>query len=148
MVHNLVAAILVHEDRILLGQRSPTRAFYPNVWDMFGGHIEPDEQPEQTLIRELQEELDVTPVRWMELEVLQDSVPEREDMPSHDLIVYFYCVTEWTGTPVNRQLEEHSTIQWFSYDDAVKLNLAHHSYPGLFRDCLQLIRDNKNDLTF
>lgn len=142
MIHNLVAAILVHEDRILLGQRSPTREFYPNVWDVFGGHIEPNEQPEQTLIRELQEELDITPTRWMELETIKDSVPASNDMPSHDLIVYFYCVTDWLGKPVNRQLEEHSVIEWFSYVEAIKLELAHHSYPGLFAQCLQSIMDN------
>ena len=39
MIHHLVAAILVREDKILLGKRAPSRDFYPNVWDMFGGHI-------------------------------------------------------------------------------------------------------------
>jgi 8-oxo-dGTP diphosphatase len=139
MFHHLVAAILVREDRILLGQRSPTRAFYPDVWDVFGGHIEPDEPPDQTMIRELQEELGITPTRWNELETIKDSVPARDEMPSHDLIVHFYCVTDWAGNPVNRQLEEHSLIQWFSYDEAVKLELAHHSYPRLFARCLQSI---------
>ena len=139
MVHNLVAAILVHGDRILLGQRSPARAFYPNVWDVFGGHIEPGEQPEQTLIRELQEELDITPTQWLELETIHDSIPARDAMPPHDLVVYFYCVTKWKGEPVNRQPEEHTVIQWFSYDEAVQLELAHHSYPRLFMQCLKSI---------
>ncbi len=142
MLHYLVAAIIVRENQILLGQRSPNRAFYPDVWDVFGGHIEPDEQPDQTMIRELQEELGITPTRWNELEIIKDSVPARDEMPSHDLIVHFYCVTDWAGNPVNRQLEEHSVIQWFSYDEAVKLELAHHSYPGLFARCLQSIAED------
>lgn len=143
MIHHLVAAILVREDKILLGKRAPSRDFYPNVWDMFGGHIEAEEQPEHTLIRELQEELDVTPTRWMELEILRESVPEGDGMDAHELIVHFYCVTGWAGTPVNRQMEEHSAIQWFSYDEAVRLKLAHHSYPRLFAECLTMIRDGK-----
>ena len=143
MMHYLVAAILVREDKILLGQRSPTRDFYPDVWDVFGGHIEPDEQPEKTLIRELQEELDITPTRWRELEILRESVPETNEMAAHDLVVHFYCVSEWVGSPVNRQLQEHSLIQWFSYDEAVQLKLAHHSYPGLFAECLQLPKDGE-----
>jgi 8-oxo-dGTP diphosphatase len=143
MVHHLVAAIIVQRDRILLGKRSPGREFYPSVWDVFGGHIEPGEQPERALFRELQEELDITPTQWTEREIIREAVPEREGMPSHDLIVHFYCVTGWLGKPVNRQLEEHSVIQWFSYAEAVKLDLAHHSYPRLFAQCLQSITDNR-----
>jgi mutator protein MutT len=143
MIHHLVAGILVRDDKILLGLRSPTRAFYPDVWDMFGGHIEAQEQPEQALVRELQEELDITPTHWRELEVLRESVPAGDGMDARDLIVYFYCVTGWAGTPVNRQMEEHSTIQWFSYDEAIRLKLAHHSYPRRFAECLQMIKDGE-----
>ena len=143
MVHHLVAAFIVQGDRILLGLRSPQREFYPSVWDVFGGHIEPEEQPDQTLVREIQEELGITPREWTKLEIMRDSVPEQDGMPSHDLIVHMYCVTAWVGTPVNRQLEEHSTIQWFLYDEAVQLDLAHHSYPRLFAQCLQVIARNQ-----
>lgn len=143
MVHHLVAAFIVRRDRILLGQRSAEREFYPAVWDVFGGHIEPDEPPDKTLVRELQEELDITPTQWRYLELLRETVPGRDHMPSHDLIVHMYCVTDWTGTPANRQPEEHSTIEWFSYADAVKLELAHHSYPRLFAQCLQSIANKE-----
>src|ERR671922_1793664 len=52
---------------ILLGKRSASRADYPGVWDVPGGHCEPGETPEQTLVRELQEELGVTPTAWRPL---------------------------------------------------------------------------------
>jgi 8-oxo-dGTP diphosphatase len=143
MLHHLVAALIVQGGRILLGQRSPTRQFYPNVWDVFGGHIEAGEEPEQTLVREVQEELNIVPTQWTDLEIIRESIPERDDMPSHDLIVYLYCVTGWSGTPVNRQPEEHSVIQWFSYTEAVKLDLAHPAYPRLFAQCLRSIIDDK-----
>ncbi|MCI0555964.1 MAG: NUDIX hydrolase [Anaerolineae bacterium] len=142
MAHYIVAALIIQSDRILLGQRSPGRAFYPNVWDVFGGHIEPGEQPEQTLIREIQEELGITPTQWMELETISESVPEHDDIPS-DLIVHLYCITAWSGTPVNKQSHEHSTIEWFSYAEAVKLDLAHPAYPRLFAQCRQPITNDK-----
>jgi 8-oxo-dGTP diphosphatase len=138
MVHHLVAAFIIRGDRILLGQRSPERAFWPDVWDVFGGHIEPAEQPEQTLVRELREELGITPTQWVELEIITESVPEQDNMPAHDLLVHLYCVTAWIGTPVNQQAEEHSLIQWFSYAEAIRLDLAHPAYPRLFARCLQL----------
>jgi 8-oxo-dGTP diphosphatase len=136
MLHHLVAAFIIQGDRILLGQRSPQRAFWPNVWDVFGGHIEPDEQPEQTLVRELWEELSITPTQWAELEIITESVPEHDNITAHDLIVHLYCVTAWKGTPVNQQPEEHSLIQWFSYAEAIRLDLAHPAYPRLFAQCL------------
>lgn len=139
MVHYLVAALIVQEDRILLGKRSPERAFWPNVWDVFGGHIEPEEQPEQALARELQEELGITPTQWVELEIITESGPEHDNMSAHDLVVHLYCVTAWIGTPVNQQPEEHSLIRWFSYAEAIRLDLAHPAYPRLFAQCLRMI---------
>jgi hypothetical protein len=46
--------------------------------------------------------------------------------------VHLYLVTEWDGTPENRQLDEHSAIGWFTLEEAVQLPLADASYPVLF----------------
>ena len=143
MVHRIVAGIIVKSDRLLLGRRSERRAFYPNVWDVFGGHMEPGEQPEETLVREIQEELGITPTRWTDLETITESVPGRDCAPSHDLICHLYCVTAWLGTPVNQQPHEHSTIQWFSYTEAIQLDLADPVYPRLFAECLRSKTDSE-----
>ena len=132
MSHEVVVALIVQSKMILLGQRSPTRAFYPNVWDMFGGHVEHGEQQQQTLVRELQEELGITPTQWTFLETITFSLPASQDEPSNQLILHLYRVTAWTGTPVNRQLDEHSTIGWFNLAQATQLPLADPSYPILF----------------
>jgi len=144
MIHYLVGALVIRADRILLGLRSPERAFYPNVWDVFGGHIEPGEQPDETLIRELQEELDITPTQWTALETISESIPGRDPNPRDELILHLYCVTAWEGRPVNRQLEEHVTIQWFSYPEAIQLNLADSHYPQFFAQCLQPTTDSES----
>jgi mutator protein MutT len=122
MSHEVVAALIIRSGEILLGRRSPGRAFYPNVWDLFGGHVEPGERHEQTLVRELGEELGVTPAQWTFLETL--TLPE--------LTVHLYLVTAWRGEPANLQPEEHSTIDWFSLTEAIQLDLADPIYPELF----------------
>jgi mutator protein MutT len=124
MSHEVVAALIIQAQKILLGQRSPARAYYPNVWDTFGGHVEPGEEPEQTLVRELEEELGITPTQWTYLETFQE--------PAEQLTLHLYLVKAWTGTPLNRQPEEHSAIRWFSLAEATQLQLAHPIYPILF----------------
>lgn len=142
MLHHIVGAIIVQSDHVLLGRRSSERTFYPNVWDVFGGHIEPGEDPEQTLVREMQEELGITPMKWTGLETIRESAPAGDGVARYDLIVHLYCVIAWSGTPANRQPQEHSTIQWFSYAEAIQLDLAHPAYPRLFAQCLGSNNEN------
>jgi 8-oxo-dGTP diphosphatase len=137
MTHEVVVGLIVGSGRILLGRRSAEREFYPDVWDMFGGHMEPGEGHEQTLVRELEEELGITPVQWSFLETLTVDLPSIDSSPPDLLIVHIYLVTDWTGTPVNMQPEEHSTIGWFSVEEAARLELADAIYPTLFEKYLK-----------
>jgi 8-oxo-dGTP pyrophosphatase MutT (NUDIX family) len=89
--------------------------------------MEPGEGQHQTLIRELQEELGITPTGWQVVETF--SLPGEGADP---VTLHLYLVTAWTGTPANRQPEEHSEIGWLSLDQAARLPLAHPSYPALF----------------
>ena len=56
----VVAVALVDPDgRVLLAQRPPGKTL-AGLWECPGGKIEPGERPEETLIRELAEELGIT----------------------------------------------------------------------------------------
>jgi 8-oxo-dGTP pyrophosphatase MutT (NUDIX family) len=41
---------------------------------------------------------------------------------------HFFVVTAWTGTPTNRQPDEHEELQWFSFDEVMQLDLPHPMY--------------------
>ena len=99
MSHEVLTALIIQSDMILLGRRSPTRSFYPDVWDVFGGHVEPGEQHPQTLVRELQEELGITPTQWTFLETLTLPLPAHDNETADQLTVHLYLVTTWTGRP-------------------------------------------------
>jgi 8-oxo-dGTP diphosphatase len=129
MPHEIAAALIVRAGRVLLGRRSAMRAFYPDVWDIFGGHVEPGETHEVTLVREVQEEIDITPTQWTFLETITQPLPGE---PPDLLIVHLYLVMAWRGTPANRQPEEHSEIRWFTLAQAAQLKLADPGYPELF----------------
>ena len=55
-----MAGVMIKDGRILLCHRSPHRRWYPDVWDLPGGHVEPGETSTEALKRELLEELGVS----------------------------------------------------------------------------------------
>ena len=79
-----VGALITGQSALLLGQRSPARALCPDVWDVFGGHVEKYEQPEQALVRELKEELGIVSTAWRYL----DTVVVNLDTTALDCRIY------------------------------------------------------------
>ena len=100
-----VAGVMIRDGRVLLVHRSPSKRFYPDVWDLFGGHVEAGESPEEALRREAREELgiEVRVARW--LGQIHD--------PVEPAAVDVYAVSSWEGEPVNAAPEEHTQVRWF-----------------------------------
>lgn len=122
MLRLQVAALLVRDDRVLLCLRSATRAYYPGVWDLPGGHIEPGESDDAALRRELREELGI----------VIDSAPEPPFARITDAALGFdlklWVIRAWRGTPENLAPGEHERIDWFSPSEASALPLALPQY--------------------
>ena len=126
------AAIITNGKNILLGKRAPAVRLYPNVWDLFGGHCEKHETPEQALVRELKEELNITVVKYSFLLTLDEMQPELYGEYKY----HIFLVTKWEGTMQNVSIQEHSQIKWFKIRDALKLDLPHPKYVPIFK-CIQ-----------
>ena len=60
MAESVVTGAFIDGRRIFLCHRSPGRRWYPDVWDLPGGHVELGETPTEALERELLEELGVS----------------------------------------------------------------------------------------
>ena len=124
MMHECVAAFVVKEGKVLLGRRSATRSFYPDIWDVFGGHIERDESREEALRRELREELGIVTTEWMFLMTADDPNPAENGAGLYHL----YLVSAFDGDPQNLQPEEHASVEWFEFEEAKKMPFAHPLY--------------------
>ena len=101
----VVACALVDPDgRVLIAQR-PQGKTLAGLWEFPGGKVEPGEQPETALIRELKEELgiDVTEACLAPLTFASHAY---EDF--HLLMPVFVC-RRWTGEVAKR---EHSDVRW------------------------------------
>ncbi len=122
--------LILGHGKILLGLRARDSKTYPNVWDILGGHVEGEETIEAALVRELREELDITPSGFKFLTTLTDPDPRGNGK----YLYHIYKVTSWSGTGPRLCGAEHTEIRWHTLDEAFALNLALPEYRTLFRN--------------
>ena len=129
MAERIVAGAMIKDGRILLCHRSPNRRWYPDVWDLPGGHVESGETSTEALKRELLEELGVS-VRSLARHPL-------DRVRTSEFEMDIWPVTDWHGTPANLVPDEHDAIAWFAAEDLTTLEMAHHSYLALLGTALR-----------
>jgi len=101
----VVAVALVDPDgRVLLAQRPPGKSL-AGLWEFPGGKIEPGERPEETLIRELAEELGIT-VKEACLAPLTFASHAYE---SFHLLMPLYVCRRWEGLA---RPQEGQALKW------------------------------------
>lgn len=97
-----IAQVLLfdRDDRLLIYLRDAKPEIpFPDHWDLFGGHLEPGETPEQALMREVKEELGVELAAWRFFRCYDclegDAYPNRKhiyyariDRNTSDLLLY------------------------------------------------------------
>ncbi len=123
-MRHCACGVLIKDGCILLGKRSPERKLYPNAWDMIGGHQEAGETLDETLVREFEEEIAVTPTEYREVTVLaKPRLAENGERAYH-----VYAIDQWHGPGPHMCGAEHTALKWFTIDDALGLNLAVTEY--------------------
>jgi 8-oxo-dGTP diphosphatase len=104
--YHVVAAIIKQGDRIFATQRG--YGDYKDGWEFPGGKIELGETPEQALVREIHEELD------MSIQVDSHVVDVAYDYPQFHLEMGCYLCSITEGTP---HLLEHEAAKWLESKD-------------------------------
>ena len=112
LVVRVPCAIIEHDGKILAGQRSPFLSF-PLKWEFPGGKQEENETDEQTLEREIMEELGVEILIVDKLPVTIKDQGWREI-----ILVPFVCNLKTE----NIVLSEHEQIIWLEPDDLQSLD--------------------------
>ncbi len=93
----VVAGIFVREGRLLMSRRPAGRA-WAGLWELPGGKVEAGETPEEALVREWREEMDVTPVAVSSshFETVDEPAPEGA---RQNVTLLFYEVGGIVGAP-------------------------------------------------
>lgn len=116
------------DDKVLLGLRAPTKKVWPSHWHTIGGRVENGESLDNALIREVQEEVGVTPTQFKIIATVRERQPEIFGDAFHSV----YAVTSWRGGDPTNVCDEHTELKWFSISEMRLLtNIVDPNYPSL-----------------
>ena len=107
----VAAALIFHEGKLYATQRGygPWRDW----WEFPGGKIEPGETPEEALVREIREELDIG------IEVLARVCGVEYDYPEFHLSMQCFRCAVVSGEP---RLLEHEAAKWLAKEELDTVN--------------------------
>ena len=103
----------MHEVLLFLRDDNPAIP-YPNTWDLPGGHVEPNETPQQCIVREMMEEMEIDLTSFHHFSTTE----------FFDRIEYVY----WKKANLNIaeiRLYEGQCLKWFTHEQINKTTLAH-----------------------
>ena len=125
----VAACALVDPDgRVLVAQR-PAGKSMAGLWEFPGGKIEAGERPEETLIRELAEELGIT----VKHACLAPFTFASHSYPDFHLLMPLYLCRRWEGTVTGR---EGQALKWLRPKD-----LSNIAMPPADMPLIPMLRD-------
>ena len=114
----LVGGIIVKDDKVLLLKRTEDKKFLPGFFDLPGGKVEPGEDPNDTIVREVKEEtnFDVKIVRPYNV---WHSTNEVNGVLEHNIEIDF-VLDMVNDCEIKLSEDEHSEFRWVSKDEIPK----------------------------
>jgi 8-oxo-dGTP diphosphatase len=121
--HLGIYAIIRQQGRIVLIEKG--RGEYEGFWDLPGGTVEFGEHPEETLVREVEEEAGLTVIHHQLLDMWSHrGVYEPKNEPVRDLhhmgAIYEAEVAEWKKEKHESDGQDSLGSRWFSLEEARK----------------------------
>lgn len=117
----VVCAIIEQDDLVLCALRSEQMSL-PGKWEFPGGKLKLYELPEDALIREIKEELNVS------IEIIESlPISDYSYVPEKVIrLIPFRCVIQNNEIPV---AAEHAELRWVKKEDLLNLNWAEADVP-------------------
>ena len=124
-------AIIEHDGRILAVQRSEHMNL-PLKWEFPGGKIHQNESPEQCVVREVAEELD------LRIPVGRSLSPVSHDYPDFSVTLHPFICAIVSG---ELTLHEHKALRWLLPHELSSLDWVAADFPIISAYCANLNRN-------
>ena len=117
----VVCAIIEQDDLVLCALRSEQMSL-PEKWEFPGGKLELNELPEEALIREINEELNI------EIKIIEAlPIAEHAYVPEKIIqLIPYRCAIVDNERPI---ATEHSELRWVKRDELLQLDWAEADIP-------------------
>ena len=99
---HVAVGVICKGTEILLALR-PAKSHMGGLWEFPGGKLDGDETVQTALVRELQEELGITPMAFESITQI------RHDYPDKQVLLDVWRVTQFSGSPEGKEGQE---IRW------------------------------------
>lgn len=119
MITRVAAAIIVENEKVLIGKRAIDRHF-GGFWELPGGKIEIDETPERCLERELDEELSI------KVRIIRRVAEQYFDYGEFKVIVIAFLCDHIEGKLI---LNDHDDIKWVDLKSVLLFDLVPADIP-------------------
>ena len=119
-------ALIDWQGKVLISLRSEDKTL-SNFWEFPGGKIKNNESPDDTIVREIKEELSLD-INKKSLKPLSFNTYTYEEF---NAIIFFYICRIWKGTPISKDKQK---ILWVEIDKLKNYNLL----PGSNKFVLKL----------
>lgn len=103
---------VVDADHILLVDHKNAQ-----LWLPAGGHVEPGEHPRETVLRELKEELDLTPSQPVAAPLMVTCTTTVGLTAGHTDVSLWYVVQSSRQLPLTFDEQEFNSVRWFRFSD-------------------------------
>lgn len=127
----VACAIIEHDGKVLAVQRSE-RMNQPLKWEFPGGKIHPGEPPEQCVVREVSEELN------LRIAVARSLSPVSHEYPDFSVTLYPFICSVVSGEIT---LHEHKALLWSAPNELFSLDWLAADFPIISTYCKQCTRD-------
>ena len=119
MTSNLgVPIIFISNNRVLLGRRK--NSYGEGLYGLPGGRVAPQETLVQCLMREVGEEVGITPIKFKSIGLV------KEWQVTNFFLHFIFVCTKWKGEIANLEPEKSENWQWYSLDSLPKDILPGH----------------------
>ena len=117
-------ALIDWQGKVLISLR-PEKKILPNFWEFPGGKINTNESPEDSIIREIKEELSID-INKKSLKPLSFNTYTYEDFHA---VIFFYISRSWKGNPISK---ENQKILWIEINKLKNYNFLPGSKKFIF----------------